>query len=223
MRELLKRLSIVLVFAIAMAWVESAVVVYLRMPIGRVDPYQVDPLPLQAGWGWIEVVREGATMLMLLAVGWLAGRAWRGRLGTTLIAFGVWDIFYYIFLVPMCGWPRSLLDWDVLFLIPLPWWGPVLAPVLISLLMITGGALAAWCEQTGKPAWPRWWAWVLNFSGTLLALITFMEPALRVLREGEEAIRQALPVSFNWLLFGLALVLIVVPVLDMGWQLMQRK
>ncbi len=162
-------------------------------------------------------------MLMLLAVGWLAGRAWRGRLGYTLIAFGVWDIFYYIFLVPMCGWPRSLLDWDVLFLIPLPWWGPVLAPVLISLLMISGGALAAWCEQTGMAALPRWWAWALNFTGIALALFTFMEPALRVLREGEQAIRQALPVSFNWLLFGLALVLLAVPMLDMGWRMRQRK
>ncbi len=54
------------------------------------------------------------------------------------------------------------------------------------------------------------------------ALFTFMEPALRVLREGEQAIRQALPVSFNWLLFGMALVL-AVPMLDMGWRMRQRK
>ena len=223
MRELHKRLLTIIVFAIAMAWIESAVVVYLRTPIGRVNPYQADPLPLFEGFGWIELVREAATMLMLLAVGWLAGRTWRGRLGYSLIAFGVWDIFYYIFLVPMCGWPRSLLDWDVLFLIPLPWWGPVLAPVLISLLMISGGALVVWCEQTGMAAWPRGWAWALNFTGIALALITFMEPALRVLREGEAAIRHALPVSFNWLLFGLALVLLSVPILDMGWRMMQRK
>lgn len=223
MRELLKRLMIVMVFAIAMAWVESAVVVYLRTPMGRVEPYQTDPLPLFENFGWIEVIREAATMLMLLSVGWLAGRTWRGRLGYTLFAFGIWDIFYYIFLAPMCGWPRSLLDWDVLFLIPLPWWGLVISPVLIALLMIMGGGLAALCEQTGRPAWPRWWAWVLNFFGILLALITFMEPALQVLREGEDAIRQALPVSFNWLLFGLALVLMAVPIVDMGWKLIREK
>ena len=27
------------------------------------------------------------------------------------------------------GWPETVLDWDILFLLPLPWWGPVIAPV----------------------------------------------------------------------------------------------
>lgn len=219
MRELFKRLGIVFLFAIAMAWVESAVVVYLRVMIGRVDPYQVDPMPISAGLGWIEVGREAATMIMLLTAGWLAGQAWRGRLGYTLIAFGTWDIFYYLFLVPMSGWPRSLLDWDILFLIPLPWWGPVLSPTLIALLMIIGGVLLALGEHIRKPAWPRWWAWTLNFCGIALALYTFMAAALQVLRGGQEAIRQALPLSFNWPLFGVALALLAVPILDVGWQL----
>ena len=222
MRNLFKRLGIVLIFAIAMAWVESAVVVYLRTPIGRVEPYQANPLPISADFGWIEVAREAATLVMLLTVGWLAGQTWRGRLGYSMVAFGAWDIFYYIFLVPMCGWPHSLLDWDVLFLIPLPWWGPVLSPVLIALLMIIGGVLAALGEQDRKPAWPRWWAWVLNGFGIGLALYTFMEAALQVIRDGENAIRQVLPVTFNWPLFGLALALLAVPIVDMGRQLLQK-
>ena len=219
MRDVLKRLGIVLVYAIAMAWVESAVVVYLRVMIGRVDPYQVDPLPVSADLGWIEVLREAATIVMLWAAGWLAGRTWRGRAGYSLIAFGTWDIFYYIFLVPMSGWPHSILDWDVLFLLPLPWWGPVLAPVLISLLLIIGGALAALGEQFGEPAWPHRWAWALNVAGVGLALYTFMETALRMLPLGEEAVRQGLPASFNWPLFSLALALLAVPLVDLGWQL----
>jgi hypothetical protein len=223
MRELFKRFGIVFTFAIAMAWVESAVVVYLRVLIGRVDPYQADPLPISVGLGWIEVGREVATMLMLLTVGWLAGHTWRGRLGYFLIAFGTWDIFYYIFLVPMCGWPQSLLDWDLLFLIPLPWWGPVLSPVLISIMLIAAGILLAQGEQIRKPVWPRGWAWMLNFSGIMLALYTFMANALQVIRDGEKAIRQALPVLFNWPLFGLAFVLFSVPIIDMGWQLLRRK
>ena len=223
MRDLISRLGIVALYAIAMAWVESAVVVYLRTPIDRVIPYQADPLPLSVGFGWIELVREVATLVMLLTVGWLAGRNGRGRLGYTVIAFGVWDIFYYIFLIPMCGWPQSPLDWDVLFLIPLPWWGPVLSPVLISLVMIIGGVMAALGEHFHNPAWPRWQAWVLNGCGIGLALYAFMTTALEVIQSGEEAIRQALPVSFNWPLFGLALVLLAVPILDMGWQLMHGK
>ena len=49
-----------------------------------------------------------------------------------VVVFGVWDIFYYVFLRVLVTWPASLLDWDILFLIPLPWVGPVLAPVLIA-------------------------------------------------------------------------------------------
>ncbi len=219
MRDFLRRLGIILAYAIAMAWVESAVVVYLRVLVGRVDPYQVDPLPLSVGLGWIEMGREAATLVMLWAVGWLAGRTWRGRAGYSLIAFGTWDIFYYIFLVPMSGWPGSLLDWDVLFLLPLPWWGPVLAPVLISFLLIVGGVLAALGEQAREPAWPHSWAWIANVAGVGLALYTFMEAAIQALPDGAEAVRQALPAAFDWPLFGLALALLAVPLVDLGWQL----
>jgi hypothetical protein len=219
MRDVFKRLGIVLAYAIAMAWVESAVVVYLRVLVGRIDPYQVDPLPISVGLGWIEMGREVATLVMLWAVGWLAGRTWRSRAGYSLIAFGAWDIFYYIFLVPMSGWPHTILDWDVLFLLPLPWWGPVLAPALISLLLIAGGALAAWSEVCGHPAWPRRWAWAANALGVGLALYMFMASAIQALPGGEEAVRQALPASFPWPLFSLALALLAVPVADLGWQL----
>jgi len=44
-----------------------------------------------------------------------------------------------VFLRKLCVGSHSLLDWDILFLLPLPWWGPVLAPVLIALLMIVWG------------------------------------------------------------------------------------
>lgn len=219
MQTWFKRLLVVSIFSISMAWVESAVVVYLRVMIGRVVPYQTDPLPISVGLGWIEIGREVATLLMLGTVGWLAGQTFRGRAGYALVAFGIWDIFYYIFLIPMSGWPASLLDWDVLFLIPLPWWGPVLAPVLISLLLILGGGLAAWNETLPQPKWPHAWAWTLNLLGVGLALYTFMASALQVLPVGEEAIRQALPVTFNWPLFLLALALMAVPIVEMGWQL----
>ncbi len=223
MHDWLKRLGTVLVYAIAMAWVESAVVVYLRMMIGRVDPYQADPLPVSVGLGGIEMGREVATLVMLWAVGWLAGRTWRGRLGYSLLAFGTWDIFYYIFLILMSGWPRSILDWDVLFLVPLPWWSPVLAPVLISLLLILGGMLATLSERSGHPAWPHAWAWMLNAAGVGLALYTFMASALRALPGGEQAVRHALPASFNWPLFLLALALMAIPVANLGWQVRRRS
>ncbi len=223
MRDLLKRLGIVALYAIGMAWVESAVVTYLRVMIGRVDPYQVNPLPISVGLDWVELGREVATLLMLWTVGWLAGKTWRSRCGYALLAFGVWDIFYYVFLVPMTGWPQSLLDWDVLFLLPLPWWGPVLAPMLISLLLILGGALAAARDHFQKTAWPRWWTWLLNVTGVGLALYTFMTDAIRALPGGETAVRQVLPASFNWPLFLVSLALLAAPVVDLGWQMAKKQ
>ena len=92
------RWLVVVLFGMAMAWMESATVVYLRMLVGRVNPYQLDPLPQHPALGNTELVRELATLLMLFAVGWLAGRNWRTRLSYSLIAFGVWDILYYVFL-----------------------------------------------------------------------------------------------------------------------------
>jgi hypothetical protein len=126
-------------YAVAMAWVESAVAFYLRTMTDRINPHQTAPLPDVPGITSTELVREAATLIMLVAIGWLAGSNRRTRWGYSAIAFGVWDIFYYVFLKVICGWPTSLTDWDVLFLIPLPWWGPVIAPMLIAALMI------AWC------------------------------------------------------------------------------
>ena len=123
------RWAIVVAFAVAMAWVESASVFYIRALLDRVEPYQAHPLPLNDALGYVELSREASTLVMIATLGLLAGRTWRHRVGYAAVAFGIWDIFYYVFLRFMTGWPRTLLDWDILFLLPLPWWGPVLAPV----------------------------------------------------------------------------------------------
>jgi hypothetical protein len=83
-----------------------------------------------------EIVREVATLIILFAAGWLANHAKRTRLGYSLIAFGVWDIFYYIFLKIIVGWPQSIFEWEILFLLPLAWWGPVIAPAMIAAMII---------------------------------------------------------------------------------------
>jgi hypothetical protein len=203
----------VMIYAAAMAWVESAVVFYLRSMIHRIEPRQPNPFPVIGGFGAVELPREFATLVMLLAVGILAGRNWRARFGYAVIAFGVWDIFYYVFLKIICGWPHALLDWDVLFLLPLPWWGPVLAPVLISLLMILWGTLATQWELNPAPASAQWRAWLLNFSGVVLALYVFMADTIAATHHGVNAIRNVLPEKFDWPLFGLALVLMAAPML----------
>jgi len=208
------RFWMVVLYALAMAWVESAVVFYLRSMMDRLEPYQPNPLPVIGGFALVELPREFATMIMLLAVGFLAGRTWRTRIAYAAIAFGVWDIFYYVFLKMMCGWPHSLLDWDILFLLPLPWWGPVLAPILISLLMILWGTFEIRSEQTQVVALSSWRVWTLNFTGVALALYVFMADAIAASHHGLEAVRTVLPEKFNWPLFCVALVLMSAPL----WQ-----
>ncbi len=204
----------VALYAMAMAWVESAVVFYLRTMIDRIEPYQQNPLPMIGGFAVVELVRELATLVMLLAVGILAGKTWRARIGYAVITFGFWDIFYYVFLEMICGWPHSLLDWDILFLLPMPWWGPVLAPVLISLLMILWGTCATQFEQKAALEWSNWRVWVMSFTGMALALYVFMADAISASQHGLAAIRTVLPEKFNWMLFGVALVLMAAPMLQ---------
>jgi hypothetical protein len=218
-----RRWLVVVVFSMAMAWVESAVVVYLRTMIDRIEPHQLDPLPVATGLGQIELAREVATLIMLWAVGWLAGRNGRVRWAYAVLAFAVWDIAYYAFLKVMDGWPHSLLDWDVLFLLPVPWWGPVLAPLAIAALLAAGATLLIAYDQPAQPLWPGGLGWKVGLLGACVALYTFMADTLAVVAGGVEAVRTVLPVQFNWPLFGLGLALLAGPVMDMGWQLWRRS
>jgi len=208
----------VVIFAVAMAWVESAVVLYLRSLSQEFDPYEPVKLPLGANILRAEMVREAATLVMLGSAGWLAGRTWRSRLALAIVAFGTWDIFYYVFLVPLTRWPRSLLDWDILFLLPLPWWGPVLAPALIACLMIAGGTLVALCDSPEQPIRPSRYSSLAALVGGMLAIYVFMEDALRVLPEGVENLIDLRPERFDWPLFVLALVFLSAPVAEVAWR-----
>jgi len=154
----------------------------------------------------------------------LAGRNWRSRLGYIAVAFGFWDICYYLFLKVICGWPHSLFDWDILFLLPLPWWGPVLAPVSIALLMILWGTIAAQYERPPRPALSKWKLRFMNVMGTLLALYVFMADAIRVADGGVNALRDLLPTRFNWPLFNVALILMAAPVISqLVWFVRRRS
>jgi hypothetical protein len=189
-------------------------VFYLRTMIDRIEPHQPNPFPPIGGFGSVELARELSTLIMLFTVGVLAGKTWRSRLGYGALAFGVWDTCYYVFLKVMCGWPHSFLSWDILFLIPLPWWGPVIAPVSIAVLMIVWGTIAS--QFTGPIAGraESWKSWALNFTGIALALYVFMADTLRVADQGLGAICQVLPTQFNWPLFGVALTLMTAPVAE---------
>lgn len=217
-----KRWLIVVVFAVGMAWVEAASVYYLRVMTDRIDPYQAHPLPLQGLLGHVEIVREGATLIMLLMVGVLAAQTWQRRLAYALIAFGIWDIFYYVFLRIVTDWPTSPFDWDVLFLLPLPWWGPVLAPVSIALLMIVWGTLATQFPECPPATTFTRTLWVVSALGVALAFYVFMADSIHSMPQGLDATRTVLPKSFNWSVFCAAFTLMAAPVAHAGWWVSRR-
>ncbi|HEY6176747.1 MAG TPA: hypothetical protein VIX73_19960 [Kofleriaceae bacterium] len=177
-------------YAIAMAAVESAVVVYLRALHAGAAPLSVLEYQLPMRLLGIEVAREAATLVMLITVAAIAaGTAWEGLLYFALM-FGVWDIFYYVWLFVFIGWPPSLFTWDILFLIPVPWLGPVIAPVIVSLCLI-GGAL--WLLSRPDVRLSRR-AWVLASLGCALVLLSFMI-------DYRYGLLRADPPRFRWELF----------------------
>lgn len=202
---------LVVTYAVAMAWLESAAVYYLRVLVDRVEPYQPNPMPMTGVLGQVELAREAATLVMLFVVGMLAGRTRIARAGYMAIAFGVWDICYYVFLKMISGWPKSLFDWDVLFLLPLPWWGPVLAPVCIAVLMIVWGTVTTQTEVRSPATTMTTVLWRLSWLGIAVALYVFMADSLHAVRQGLDVTSQ-LPNAFNWPVFVAALTLMAAPV-----------
>jgi hypothetical protein len=137
------RLAVVAAWAIAFAFVEAMVVFYLRRLFAQQYRLVFTPRDFHYPRAYLgyEQAREAATMVMLLAVGYLAGRTWWQRFAYWLLAFGVWDVFYYVWLWVLLRWPSSPRTRDLLFLIPSEWWAPVWQPVLVSLAFIVVAVL----------------------------------------------------------------------------------
>jgi hypothetical protein len=217
MRDIVKRFFWVSIYAIAMALLEAVVVAYLRQLLEiRASHVSLGPLlPMEIG-------REVATLAMLIAIGWLAGSEGTSRWAYGLYAFGLWDIFYYVWLWVLLDWPQTLLDWDVLFLIPFTWWGPVLAPVLIAALICTSAVLVMVRSARGRQPEITPARLVLVVLGGALALYVFMADSLHAWLAGRPdwaTLRPSEP--FNWPLFLIALALMAVPSLLAAWPLVR--
>ena len=201
-------------FGIAFGYVEAAVVVYLRticapirdatfhaapnddlFPLLQVEQLQAAG-PQYVRLLWTELGRELATLVMLAAAGLAIGRSFREWLAGFMIAFGVWDIFYYVSLKLLLGWPASLGTWDILFLLPVPWVGPVIAPVLVSLSMIAAGAVVLRRESRGRPVRCGRLDWTLIVLGGPVVIAAFCWDFLNTAAGGW-------PNPFHWPLFAL--------------------
>lgn len=193
----LRKLIWVSLFAIAFGFVESSVVVYLRAiyyPEGFTLPLKV----ISNEHLTVELLREAATIIMLAAIGIIAGRKCWQRFGYFCIAFGVWDIFYYIWLKVVLDWPASLADWDVLFLIPLPWIGPVISAGLVALLMTIIGVDLVIRTTQEKYFRPNVASWVCAIFATAALLYSFMYDTDATIRGN-----MPLPYRYDLLVFGL--------------------
>jgi len=208
----MRRLLPVAVFACAMAYLEAAVVVYLRRLVDVVEPWR-DPGVYDATVAAIEVGREAATLVMLAALGWACGRNARTRVAFALFAFGVWDILYYAWLKALLGWPESLLTPDILFLIPLPWWGPVITPILIALLLAGGAVGVIALDDHGREVRPRAADWGLMATGVGLILAAFMADALAALPASAETLSGLRPGPFRWGLYAAGLAVLAAGVI----------
>ncbi len=197
----------VVLFSIAMGFLETAVVVYLRelyypggfqFPLSAMNPHIV----------FVELMREAATIIMLAGVGILAGRTPLQRLAFFLGSFAIWDLTYYIFLKALLDWPASLMTWDILFLIPVPWVGPVLAPCLISLTMLLLAA-ALYYRDAIRPGVLRlngreWAGFVV---GSQVVIFSWTWDYFKYLslasssQSGLEVLRDYIPADYPWWLF----------------------
>jgi len=212
------------IFGLAMGFLEAIVVIYLR-DIYYPDGFGFPMSPVSPWMYFLELIREIATILILLSMAILIGKTRIQKTAYFLIAFGTWDILYYVALKVFLGWPPNLLTWDVLFLIPLPWLGPVLAPVIVSLTMIWIGTSILFLEDRNGPVGlipEEWWVWI---GGAALIFISFIwNYSILILKSGFTSklltlaqnkeflniIYNYVPQSFNWSLFAAGELLVII-------------
>jgi len=192
-------------FGISFGYLEAAVVVYLRAiydPIRQhlhpdrkphdlfplISPQQLaDAGPENPRRLVIEIGREAATMVMLGAIALACGHTFYQSVAAFAVAFGVWDIVFYLSLKLMIQWPESLTTWDILFLIPLPWVGPIWAPAMVALTMIVCGLISL--RYGGM--WLSMSNWIGIVAGALVIVLAFVWDFRNIAAGG-------VPNRFNW-------------------------
>lgn len=187
-----------LVFGIAMAYLESAIVVYLRLlyyPDGFYFPMKTIPLTV----AFIEVGREAATLVMLWFAAQMSRRQFKEKFALFIFTFGVWDIFYYAWLKIFLNWPKGMFDWDILFLIPVPWAAPWLAPALFSAGLIFAAILILYYPQRFDTKILKRNEWIGELICAAFIMLTFFSNTSLVNEGG-------IPGYYQWWVFLSAMV-----------------
>jgi hypothetical protein len=225
---------VVSVFAIAMGFLESAVVVYLR-EIYYPEGFKFPLAPIDPHVAVTELIRELATIIMLVTLGYLAGKNLAARFAWFIYSFAIWDIFYYIFLKLLLNWPESLMTDDILFLIPVTWVGPVISPIIVAISMIGLSAIILFFDSKRVKTQISKKEWVLLISGAVILIIAFTWDYSRfiinkysfseiwILPDKEELfnhINKYVPYQFNWFLFIVGELVVVSGIL-LYWKRLQ--
>jgi len=199
----------VFAYAVAMAYLEAAVVVYLQLALGaQVGAiFPLRPASEAGSLVAIEAGREAATLVMIGAVGLLVGRAWLERLAWSAVVFGVWDIGYYAWLHLFSGWPPSLGTPDLLFLLPVPWVGPIWSPVAVSAVLVGVGLATASALRSGRRLAVARWHWGAGLAGGFLVVLSFTLDAGRLIDGG-------LPGPYAWPVFAVGMLLALAAAVD---------
>lgn len=208
----------VIIFSIAMAALESAVVVYLRA-LYYPDGFTVALKLIEERILLTEIAREAATLIMLGTIGYLSAKHFPQRFAYFLLSFAIWDIFYYIWLKIFIDWPTSLLEWDILFLIPITWLGPILAPVICSIMMVVLALVIIYKESSRITVLN----WALLSLGSLLILYTFVIDYIKIFNRHNlwssyahimqeptflSVASNFIPTSYDWITFMTGVILI---------------
>ncbi|MCF8255189.1 MAG: hypothetical protein K9H61_01205 [Bacteroidia bacterium] len=202
------KIIVLTLFSISMGLLETAVVVYLRA-LYYPEGFQFPVITLGTTILTTELFRELATLIMLASIGYMNGENKHQRMAAFMYSFAIWDIFYYVFLKVFLNWPASILAWDLLFLLPVPWIGPVLAPCLISLTMISIYIIMTYRGNQGFQVKLDKTFWRLTLLGFAMILYTFMHDSVQTLIELSKVdsfdllkdIRSLIPKEFNWPFF----------------------
>ncbi len=207
-----------------MGLLESTVVVYLR-EIYYKGGFSFPLAQIDERISTTELFRELATMIMLIGVGYLAGRNLASRFAWFIYSFAIWDIFYYVFLKVFVNWPESLLTDDILFLIPVVWVGPVISPVIISLTMILLTIIILYYDSKDRKIDITLIDWGFLILGSLIVIVAFSWDYSKFVinKSGFKDIwitpgnalfeLQYIPQNFNWFLFTIGEAIILFRVL----------
>lgn len=186
-----------LIFGIAMAYLESAIVVYLRQyyyPNGFYFPIKIIPTHIVA----IEIGREAFTLIMLWFVARMSFKLFKEKFALFIFTFGVWDIFYYFWLKIFLNWPEGMFDWDILFLIPVPWVAPWLVPVIFSSGLILAAILILNYPDRFETKILRKLEWIGVIICAAVILLTFIWQTSFIVEGG-------IPSYYPWWLFLIAM------------------